>query len=217
VVSPPQKSNLISHDPLGHISDIKLIRTDTTLDLSQKAEKGMSWKRGWLLLLYQLSNQFLSWLADVGLYYAVAPCDWLFTQHSRAWLTTYFLLQTFIINFKCDERLLNTTIETMPPVSKSKWEINIISQIQIVCNYTNYEFEKFQATFTIREFTSLLVILLCYKILYYLTYLITHCSVPLSFFLCVVELIHLVSVAYLLMYTDNGFCSQDHIFYMPSK
>ena len=26
-----------------HISDIKLIRTDTTLDLSQKAEKGMSW------------------------------------------------------------------------------------------------------------------------------------------------------------------------------
>ncbi|KAF7045882.1 hypothetical protein CFC21_054944 [Triticum aestivum] len=24
-----------------HISDIKLIRTDTTLDLSQKAEKGM--------------------------------------------------------------------------------------------------------------------------------------------------------------------------------
>jgi len=28
---------------LAHISDIKLIRTDTTLDLSQKAEKGMSW------------------------------------------------------------------------------------------------------------------------------------------------------------------------------
>ncbi|KAG2570373.1 hypothetical protein PVAP13_7KG073609 [Panicum virgatum] len=26
----------------AHISDIKLIRTDTTLDLSQKAEKGMS-------------------------------------------------------------------------------------------------------------------------------------------------------------------------------
>ena len=26
---------------MGHISDIKLIRTDTTLDLSQKAEKGM--------------------------------------------------------------------------------------------------------------------------------------------------------------------------------
>ncbi|KAF2923898.1 hypothetical protein DAI22_07g228600 [Oryza sativa Japonica Group] len=25
-----------------HISDIKLIRTDTTLDLSQKAEKGIS-------------------------------------------------------------------------------------------------------------------------------------------------------------------------------
>ncbi|AES60083.2 hypothetical protein MTR_1g040060 [Medicago truncatula] len=42
VASPPQKSNLISCEPLVHISDIKLIRTDTTLDLSQKAEKGMS-------------------------------------------------------------------------------------------------------------------------------------------------------------------------------
>ncbi|AES68005.1 hypothetical protein MTR_2g101910 [Medicago truncatula] len=42
VTSPPQKSDLISCDSLGHISDIKLIRTDTTLDLSQKAEKGMS-------------------------------------------------------------------------------------------------------------------------------------------------------------------------------
>ncbi|KAL8470452.1 hypothetical protein ACS0TY_033075 [Phlomoides rotata] len=39
--SPPQKINLISCEPLVHISDIKLIRTDTTLDLSQKAEKGM--------------------------------------------------------------------------------------------------------------------------------------------------------------------------------
>nr|KYP70423.1 hypothetical protein KK1_009643 [Cajanus cajan] len=28
---------------MTHISDIKLIRTDTTLDLSQKAEKGMIW------------------------------------------------------------------------------------------------------------------------------------------------------------------------------
>ncbi|KAL4202393.1 hypothetical protein AMTRI_Chr02g263500 [Amborella trichopoda] len=26
---------------MGHVSDIKLIRTDTTLDLSQKAEKGI--------------------------------------------------------------------------------------------------------------------------------------------------------------------------------
>jgi len=42
MASPPQKSNLISCEPLVHISDIKLIRTDTTLDLSQKAEKGMS-------------------------------------------------------------------------------------------------------------------------------------------------------------------------------
>ncbi|KAL5803578.1 hypothetical protein ACOSQ4_031883 [Xanthoceras sorbifolium] len=36
---PPQKINLISYGPLIHISYIKLIRTDTTLDLSQKAEK----------------------------------------------------------------------------------------------------------------------------------------------------------------------------------
>ncbi|KAK8502016.1 hypothetical protein V6N12_003365, partial [Hibiscus sabdariffa] len=35
----PQKINLISCEPMTHVSDIKLIRTDTTLDLSQKAEK----------------------------------------------------------------------------------------------------------------------------------------------------------------------------------
>jgi len=39
---------------LAHISDIKLIRTDTTLDLSQKAEKGMSVK-GNLCLIYNNS------------------------------------------------------------------------------------------------------------------------------------------------------------------
>ncbi|KAG4190287.1 hypothetical protein ERO13_A07G022209v2 [Gossypium hirsutum] len=38
---PPQKIYLISCGPLAHVSDIKLIRTDTTLDLSQKAEKVM--------------------------------------------------------------------------------------------------------------------------------------------------------------------------------
>ncbi|KAB2005446.1 hypothetical protein ERO13_D11G249166v2 [Gossypium hirsutum] len=37
----PRKINLISYRPMAHVSDIKLIRTDTTLDLSQKAEKGM--------------------------------------------------------------------------------------------------------------------------------------------------------------------------------
>jgi len=37
----PQKINLISCALIVHISDIKLIRTDTTLDLSQKAEKDM--------------------------------------------------------------------------------------------------------------------------------------------------------------------------------
>ncbi|TYI92446.1 hypothetical protein E1A91_D02G071300v1 [Gossypium mustelinum] len=39
--SPTRKINLISCDPIDHVSDLKLIRTDTTLDLSQKAEKGM--------------------------------------------------------------------------------------------------------------------------------------------------------------------------------
>ena len=37
---------------MTHISDIKLIRTDTTLDLSQKAEKGMSCSVHMPLVLY---------------------------------------------------------------------------------------------------------------------------------------------------------------------
>ncbi|KAM3315989.1 hypothetical protein ACQJBY_034235 [Aegilops geniculata] len=36
---------------MTHISDIKLIRTDTTLDLSQKAEKGMLLPVAWGLLI----------------------------------------------------------------------------------------------------------------------------------------------------------------------
>ncbi len=36
---PAPKINLIYGARVGHVSDIKLIRTDTTLDLSQKAEK----------------------------------------------------------------------------------------------------------------------------------------------------------------------------------
>ncbi|RDX94761.1 hypothetical protein CR513_22821, partial [Mucuna pruriens] len=39
--SPLKKIHLISCESMTHISDIKLIRTDTTLDLSQKAEKGL--------------------------------------------------------------------------------------------------------------------------------------------------------------------------------
>ncbi|PON65174.1 hypothetical protein PanWU01x14_118800 [Parasponia andersonii] len=50
----PIKINLISCEPLAHVSDIKLIRTDTTLDLSQKAEKA-----------FTQHYSFLS--ADVGL------------------------------------------------------------------------------------------------------------------------------------------------------
>ncbi|KAH6767662.1 vacuolar ATP synthase catalytic subunit-related / V-ATPase-related / vacuolar proton pump-like protein [Perilla frutescens var. hirtella] len=41
VGSPPKEINLILCVLMTHISNIKLIRTDTTLDLSQKAEKGM--------------------------------------------------------------------------------------------------------------------------------------------------------------------------------
>ncbi|KAL5757971.1 hypothetical protein ACOSP7_020582 [Xanthoceras sorbifolium] len=37
----PKKINLISCGSMIHVSDIKLIRTDTTLDLSQKAEKAL--------------------------------------------------------------------------------------------------------------------------------------------------------------------------------
>ncbi|CAA7409319.1 unnamed protein product [Spirodela intermedia] len=36
---------------MTHVSDIKLIRTDTTLDLSQKAEKGMNFPVETLLFL----------------------------------------------------------------------------------------------------------------------------------------------------------------------
>ena len=36
---PAPKINLIYSPRVGDVSDIKLIRTDTTLDLSQKAEK----------------------------------------------------------------------------------------------------------------------------------------------------------------------------------
>nr|GLL43180.1 unnamed protein product [Ipomoea trifida] len=35
---------------MAHVSDIKLIRTDTTLDLSQKAEKGIIDPHIWLHL-----------------------------------------------------------------------------------------------------------------------------------------------------------------------
>ena len=40
--TPMKEIRLISCGLIGHISNIKLIRTDTTLDLSQKAEKGMT-------------------------------------------------------------------------------------------------------------------------------------------------------------------------------
>ena len=48
--APMKEIRLISCGLIGHVSDIKLIRTDTTLDLSQKAEKGMNYLQ--LLLLH---------------------------------------------------------------------------------------------------------------------------------------------------------------------
>ncbi|TYH48632.1 hypothetical protein ES332_D10G080300v1 [Gossypium tomentosum] len=42
MISPPKNIDLISCGSMIHVSDIKLIRTDTALDLSQKAEKGMT-------------------------------------------------------------------------------------------------------------------------------------------------------------------------------
>ena len=42
MISPlPNEINLISCESIIHVSDIKLIRTNTTLDFNQKAEKGM--------------------------------------------------------------------------------------------------------------------------------------------------------------------------------
>ena len=57
----PQKIELISCESMTHISDIKLIRTDTTLDLSQKAEKGM--------LFHMLCRAilFVTWLHKISL------------------------------------------------------------------------------------------------------------------------------------------------------
>ena len=43
-----------------HISDIKLIRTDTTLDLSQKAEKGMNFP-------VQIVHLYMNWIGSLFL------------------------------------------------------------------------------------------------------------------------------------------------------
>ncbi|CAL9245317.1 unnamed protein product [Arabidopsis halleri] len=51
---------------MAHISDIKLIRTDTTLDLSQKAEKGMICQLGSTSVLYLGEKVHKYHLSDVG-------------------------------------------------------------------------------------------------------------------------------------------------------
>lgn len=55
--APMREIRLISCDLIRHVSDIKLIRTDTTLDLSQKAEKGMSLSFGLCALLYATADK----------------------------------------------------------------------------------------------------------------------------------------------------------------
>ncbi|MFS7922159.1 hypothetical protein Hanom_Chr03g00245661 [Helianthus anomalus] len=52
---------------MAHISDIKLIRTDTTLDLSQKAEKGMIIPFLGRCLYRQSLHLCIAHSADVGL------------------------------------------------------------------------------------------------------------------------------------------------------
>ncbi|KAG8375556.1 hypothetical protein BUALT_Bualt10G0112500 [Buddleja alternifolia] len=46
--------------PLAHISNIKLIRTDTTFDLSQKAEKGMP-NLEFDFSIYSFSSMYSPW------------------------------------------------------------------------------------------------------------------------------------------------------------
>ncbi|KAG5573064.1 hypothetical protein H5410_062830 [Solanum commersonii] len=58
---------LISCESMTHISDIKLIRTDTTLDLSQKAEKGMLYLAHGLRVFSSLSILCLLYYIDMGL------------------------------------------------------------------------------------------------------------------------------------------------------
>ena len=52
---------------MTHISDIKLIRTDTTLDLSQKAEKGMNCSTVVPMVLYWSPPAQLPWRSSMAL------------------------------------------------------------------------------------------------------------------------------------------------------
>ncbi|TYI60076.1 hypothetical protein E1A91_D10G080700v1 [Gossypium mustelinum] len=60
--SPPKNIDLISCGSMIHVSDIKLKRTDTTLDLSQKAEKAFQVIYPYVTknyVLYFVTNYFL--------------------------------------------------------------------------------------------------------------------------------------------------------------
>ncbi|KAI3468237.1 hypothetical protein Pfo_024900, partial [Paulownia fortunei] len=51
---------------MAHVSDIKLIRTDTTLDLSQKAEKGMLY----LMLDFPIYSNKMMWkMVNIARFY----------------------------------------------------------------------------------------------------------------------------------------------------
>ncbi len=75
--SSPRKIRLISWGSMSLVSDIKLIRTDTTLDLSQKAEKGMKerWKRKGL---YSILGVPENWTMNMGLIKKAIICLRLF-------------------------------------------------------------------------------------------------------------------------------------------
>ncbi|OIV91861.1 hypothetical protein TanjilG_17853 [Lupinus angustifolius] len=92
---------------MTHISDIKLIRTDTTLDLSQKAEKGMIIFVATLSFytlspicsfLFHLCGTNTSFTSQTPLHYFLLthPCDYsimykrtdaTFTHHVADWRT----------------------------------------------------------------------------------------------------------------------------------
>ncbi|KAH7514339.1 hypothetical protein FEM48_Zijuj11G0078400 [Ziziphus jujuba var. spinosa] len=89
--SSPRKINLISCGSLTRVSDIKLIRTDTTLDLSQKAEKGMPYDCRFDSF-YRVKLQLLfSSLNDVGL--GLLSC--LVTRNSQTISHFNFLTDTY--------------------------------------------------------------------------------------------------------------------------
>ena len=80
---------------MAHVSDIKLIRTDTTLDLSQKAEKGMIFSAISTPFYTLASSCFLA-LSDVGqTHFLILTLLFI----NRVWYFFFFLLVFIYLNF----------------------------------------------------------------------------------------------------------------------